>query len=215
MVEDMDFLVNEEAEATFAHDEKCWNKEDDEPVGYTYKGKKNVFVKAVENITITLKKGVQKQMKKLQFKILNARKSKNGTDMDVELTRDTDRGIAVLKVFGPNTRKECTLMIDKAKKHEAKFVKMLAEVVIRPMLDAFISGEGWSNLFVKNCSKGFNCKICDKGFVSQKNLSNHIEKYHSGVQSKLILEESEADGSNITFEKECTKIEIDEVPIEK
>ena len=56
-------------------------------------------------------------------------------------------------MFGPNSRKECTLMINKSRKHEAKFVKMLAVEIIKPMIDKFISGEGWMNIFKEITAK--------------------------------------------------------------
>ena len=124
------FLKEEEAEITFANDdsdvpveldlkyeENYWHKDDDEPTGYTYKGKKKIFVKAVENIRTIMKKGVQKRMENLQFRILDCRKA---SELDVEISKGKERGIAVLKIFGPNSRKECTLMINKSRKHEAK-----------------------------------------------------------------------------------------------
>ena len=35
-----------------------------------------------------MKKGVLKQMDKLQFKILDCRKGKNGPEMDIEISKD-------------------------------------------------------------------------------------------------------------------------------
>ena len=192
---DIIFLENEETEVTFAHgesdiqedvdlqyEENWWNKEDDEPSGFTYKGKKKVFVKAVENVKLTMKKGIQKQISKINFKILDCRTVKNGSEIDIELIKNKERGIAILKIFGPNKQKECTLMISKSKKHDIMYVKILALDVIKPLIDAFISGEGWSNLLSKslpkNSQKPHHCQVCAKGFVSQKNLNNHIEKFH-------------------------------------
>ena len=83
--QDMIFLEDEDAEVTFANDdcdvseevdvqyeENFWHKDEDEPTGY--KGKKKIFVKAVENIRTTMKIGVQKQIENLQFRILDCRK---------------------------------------------------------------------------------------------------------------------------------------------
>ena len=229
---EMIFIENDEAEVTFAddesdipkeielqYDENFWRKEDDEPTGYTYKGKKKVFVKAVENIKITLKKGVSKQIGKLDFKVLDCRKSKNGLEIDIELSKDIETCIAILKVFGPNTRKETTLMINKSRKHEAKFVKMLALEVIKPLLDAFISGEGWSCLLktsIGKSSKPFSCKMCCKGFVNQANLNTHMEKYHKSFQFTSVVDNLKTnDNSSRTHEEESTKMEIDEEVVEK
>ena len=90
--------------------------------------------------------------------------------------------IAILRVFGPNG-KGSTLMISKSKKHDIKYVKILAEGVIKPLVDAFISGEGWNNLLVRIDSntkpKPYSCKVCEKSFATDKTLSNHIKKFHS------------------------------------
>ena len=77
-------------------------------------------------------------------------------------------------------------MISKSKKHDLKFVKILAIEIIKPLLDNFISGEGWVDLLVtlsaKTAGKPFQCKLCRKGFVSEKTLNNHNEKFHRKKQ---------------------------------
>ena len=50
------------------------------------------------------------------------------------------------------------------------------------MIDTFISGEGWNSIFKKTTKtdkKQFNCPICKKIFISEKNLNAHKEKYHT------------------------------------
>ena len=37
-------------------------------------------------------------------------------------------------------------MINKSKKHDVKFVEILAMEIIKPLLDQFENGEGWKNL---------------------------------------------------------------------
>ena len=37
----------------------------------------------------------------------------------------------MLKVYGPNTRNECTMMMTKCKKHDALFVKLLALDIVQ------------------------------------------------------------------------------------
>ena len=124
-----------------------------------------------------------KQMYKMQFRVLDSRKGQHGIEVDIEISKDKERGIAVLKIFGPNSKKECTLMITKSKKYEAMYVRLLAVEIIKPLIDLFISGEGWNNLFSKSsirANKPFVCSVCNKGFATEKNLNTHIEKFHSG-----------------------------------
>ena len=144
------FLENDVVEATFPDDKSdieeepdqqyevnYWRKEEDIPTGFTFKSKKKIFVKAVDNIKIKLKKGVQFEIDDLIIEILDRRNGQNGVEIDIEIIDKKDRGQAVLKVFGPNSRKECTLMINKSKKHEAKFIKILAVCIIKRLLDSF------------------------------------------------------------------------------
>ena len=186
-----EFILNldvcDEAEATFVDDDTCdviddmvynensWPKED--PSGFSFKGKKKLFAKAVENIKLLMKKGNQKIVESIAFKVLDCRKMNHGNEYDVEVSKDTERGIAVLKIFGPNGKKEHTIMINKSKKHDVKFVELLAIDVIKPLLGRFGSGEGWK-CSVKT-DPNHICHICKKGLYTDKNLKNHLEKIHS------------------------------------
>ena len=197
------FLENDVVEATFPDDKSdiedepdqqyevnYWRKEEDIPTGFTFKSKKKIFVKAVDNIKITLKKGVQFEIDDLIIEILDRRNGQNGVEIDIEIIDKKDRGQAVLKVFGPNSRKECTLMINKSKKHEAKFVKILAVCIIKRLLDSFISGQSWNNFFKKKGSMAFkkpkSCESCSKGFLNDMTLNRHIKQYH--VENKVCCD---------------------------
>ena len=68
-------------------------------------------------------------------------------------------------------------MINKSKKHEAIFVKMLAVEIIKALLDKFISGEGWINICKKNNVQTAMCASCNKGFANEKNLNVHMTKF--------------------------------------
>ena len=196
----LQFYEKEEAEDTFAcddsdvqeeerreYDEHFWCKDKDIPVGYTFKSKKQDFIKACESIKSNFKKdqkGAQKYMENLAFRILDSRNKENGPEMDIEISKNKERGNAVLKFYGPNSKSgECTLMITKSKRHDVKFVKFLANDIIKKMLDKFMSGEGWDTILTKTAiqdgKKQFVCPPCNKGFISEKNLNNHIEKFHT------------------------------------
>ena len=63
----------------------------------------------------------------------------------------------MLKFYGPNSKSgECTVMITKSKKHDVKFVKILAIGIIKKMLDKFMSGEGWNTIFTKTANLDIN-----------------------------------------------------------
>ena len=118
----METSTNEdiEIEDTFAHDESdikdenddpslhyeenFWPKEDEDPSGYTFKSKRKVFSKAVENLKIAFKKGAQKQIKNIGVKTLDFRTIKNMSEIDIELTKSDERAIACVKIYGPSKK---------------------------------------------------------------------------------------------------------------
>ena len=51
------------------YDVNFWRKEEDVPTGYTFKSKKQIFAKAVDNIKIKLKKGVKFEIDNLEIQI--------------------------------------------------------------------------------------------------------------------------------------------------
>ena len=55
-------------------------------------------------------------------------------DVEIELVEKSSRGIAVLKLFGPNKEKENVVMVTKSKGSESKYVTMLAEQIIKPLV---------------------------------------------------------------------------------
>ena len=197
------FLENDVAEATFPDDSSdikeeadqqyevnYWRKEEEVPTGYTFKSKKKIFVKAVDSIKIKLKKGVEFVIDDLKIKILDCRNGPNGAEIDIEIVDKKDRGQAVLKIFGPNSRKECTLMINKSKKHDAKFVKILAVHIIKRLVDNFISGQSWNDFFEKKGLQAFkkpkSCESCGKGFLNDMTLNRHIKQYH--IENKICCD---------------------------
>ena len=64
----------------------------------------------------------------------------HGYEYEVEISKEKDKGVAVLKLFGPNGKKEHTIMINKSKKHDVKFVEILAMEIMKPLLDKFENG---------------------------------------------------------------------------
>ena len=95
------------------------------PVGFTFKSKKQDFIRASDNIKLNFQnsaKGSLKHMDNLAFRVMDCRKRDSGPEMDIELIKDKDRGVAVLKFYGPNSKTgECTIMINKSKRHDVKF----------------------------------------------------------------------------------------------
>ena len=74
-----------EEEADQQYEVNYWRKEEEVPTGFTFKSKKKIFVKAVDNIKIKLKKGVEFVIDDLKIKILDRRNGQNGAEIDKEI----------------------------------------------------------------------------------------------------------------------------------
>ena len=121
-----------------AYKQKVWGKNvGDEYVtdGFVFRGKKP-FDKALEGLKEIMKKGVQDEICNVKFKVLDDRKNGTGIDIDVEVVDGKERGVGILKLYGPNSKKkENVIMVSKSKDSEHKFVIILTEKVIKPLMD--------------------------------------------------------------------------------
>ena len=53
-----------------------------------------------------------------KFKALDVRKNGPGTEIDVEIIHDGNRGFAILKLYGPNVKKFNVMTVTKSKESE-------------------------------------------------------------------------------------------------
>ena len=118
--------------------EKKWGKtEDGEYIvdGFTFRGKRS-FAKVVEGLNKFFKKGIEHDIVGYEeinkVKALDVKEKGNGLEIDVEITEKNGRGVAVLKLYGPNTRKENVVMVTKSKQSDSKYVTILANGFIKP-----------------------------------------------------------------------------------
>ena len=117
-------------------------------------------------------KGQPNEINKVQFKALDTKIQGVGLEIDVEIVNNRNRGIAVLKIYGPkeDIKKENTVTVSKSKESDAKFVVLLAEKVIIPLMDRFLSGEMEIVDFKSDSNsvgsghrpKKFRCSFCEK-----------------------------------------------------
>ena len=70
-------------------------------------------------------------------------------------------------------------MVCKSREHEDKFVRILANDVIKYLLDTFEATDEWKKLLKFSTFKKPSCLTCKKSFCSEKNLKTHIKKYHT------------------------------------
>ena len=61
----------------------------------------------------------------------------------MEVTVNKNQGLAILKVFGPkeDIKKENSVTVTKSKQSDSKYIIILAEKVIKPLMNGFLSGE--------------------------------------------------------------------------
>ena len=215
-VNDDSDIKDDDHEVELQYIVNSWKEDEELKTGYSFKGKKPVFVKAVENVKILLRKGSQKDMKNLKFKVLDSRKAKKSAEFDVEILKGTERGVAVLKVYGPNAKNECTMMMTKCKKHDALFVKLLALDIVQPLLNAFITGEGWKNLLNESKKKSLkiDCKESENVREEKNPLKSHLNKDHAKAEM-LLAENVQSNKEEIITmditEEECIdNMEVDE-----
>ena len=210
---DTDIDIQEEPVKQY--DEHYWCKEREIPVGFTFKSKRQVFIKACENIKSNFNKNsifskeTSKESENLTFHVLDRRNKENGPEMDIDVDvskKIKERGVAVLKCYGPNSKTgEYTLMVTKSKRHNAKFVKILALDIIKKMIDMFITGEGWGSIFKKERKQMFLCSICEKSFVSENNLNVHTRKFHVNKENNCDINKTmKKDNGNSKLHKSHT-----------
>ena len=60
-----------------------------------------------------------------KFKALDVRKNGPCTEIDVEIIHDGNRGVAILKLYGPNVKKDNVVTVTKSKESEHQYVIIL------------------------------------------------------------------------------------------
>ena len=126
-----------------AFKEKKWGKEEDgEHVtdGYSFRGK-TIFQKALEGFKSMMKKGGIEKINGIQIQVLDTRKAGVCLDVEIEITEGESRGNAMLKLYGPNKRKQNVITVSRCKGSDVKFVTILAEKVVKPLIEIFLLGK--------------------------------------------------------------------------
>ena len=87
-------------------------------------------------------RGAQFKVGNIEIIILDARNKGIEVEVDIQLNeKDKERGNAIVKLYGPNKRKENTVTITKSKQSDIKFVTLLAQKVIKPLIKTFLGKE--------------------------------------------------------------------------
>ena len=137
-------MSTNEDEAPVGYKEKTWGREEGNGYitdGYTFRGK-GVFSKAWEGLKVMMKKGVQNEIGTIKFKALDVQKKGAGVEIDVEIVENGNRGAAVLKLFGLNSRKENVIMVNKSKEGDNNQVIILGQRIVKPLIRKFSDDNG-------------------------------------------------------------------------
>ena len=153
----------------------------------SFKGKKPMFVQTVKAVKQLLYQKGDKNSKIInthKIVIKDVRDVSYGMEADIEISKGRLKGLAMVKVWGPSkssTKKNwCTIIVTKYPHSESKYVMLLAKKVMKPLLDAYLKGEGWKTLITKCNSPNkdrSHCEICDKSFGAGY-IKTHIIKMH-------------------------------------
>ena len=137
IIEIKDDIIDVEIDITSQFKEKNWGKEQNGLKvvdGYSFRGKQP-FLKVVEGFKSIMKKGIENEFNGILFTALDIRKQGNGLEIDTEIVDKNERGKAVMKLYGPSSKKkENVVMITKFKDSESKFVEKLTDNIVRPMI---------------------------------------------------------------------------------
>ena len=113
-----------------------------------------------------------------------------GLEIDIEMTHKNQRGIAILKIYGPkdDNKKDNTVTITKSKNSDSKYVVLLAEKIVKPLMNGFLSGDlviqNRDELASKELSKKqFKCSFCEKVCKTTKGLKAHISRMHIDIDN--------------------------------
>ena len=173
-----DLIINDNGECLVGCDEKTWGKEEageNITEGYSFTGKK-VFGKATEGLKNLLIKGKQKCINGTNIIVLDARKQGAGIEIDIQITDKKERGKSVVKIYDSNPKKK-TITVSKSKGSDQKFVILLAEKIIKPLIKMFLAGQE-TNLMNEDMLEN-KCGKCNKKFASPTGLKAHITKIHT------------------------------------
>ena len=145
--------------------------------GYKFRGRQP-FKRAKEGLDNLMAKGNQGEVEGIKYTVLDSRNKGIEHEADVEVAENAKlgvdgRGVAVLKMYGPSKKKENSVLVTKYKGSDIKFVTIIAEKIVKPLLINILGVKDKSHEI-----KQEKCEICPKSFDTMRALKSHITKMH-------------------------------------
>ena len=206
--------------------EKIWGKaENGENVtdGFVFRGKRT-FQRARESLEEKMRKGFKDEKNGVQYRILDTRIKGVELEIEIQIIHKNEKGVAMLKLYGPNKRKENVVSVTRSKGNDYKFVVILAENVIKPLMNEYLK-EDIQIKDTDNLSEPYKCKYCDKTSYSKPGLKGHITRMHKNelkawkkmenVTNDEQISSEESDDSIIYCSENDTTLEETGTPVEK
>ena len=160
-----------------------------------------------------MEKGATSEVNGIEYKVLDSRIKGAGQEIDIEMSDKGNRGIAVLKLYGPSSKKkESVVMVNKSKGSDSKYVLTLAQKIVKPLISKFLGGKECTeeNLKEQNTKcdavggkevKPLKCPHCEKTFLTNHGLKIHITKMHAGLKQNTQIVGKQKDEINAEANK--------------
>ena len=110
------------------------------------------------------------------------------------MSEKTSRGVAVLKLYGPNKAKDYTVMVAKNKDNDNKYVIILAEKILKPLIKKYLSGdvadreEVLDNQYDEvKCPSGNNEPIVEKKSALKYNFCEKTSTSPAGLKRRCDI----------------------------
>ena len=172
--------------------EKVWFKNDGTNsivTGYTLRGRQK-FKASVEGFIDIFKKGFSSTINGIDFRVLDIRKVGVAHEVEVQMKDKNETGIAMLKLYGPydqKVKKDNVVMIQKRKQNDEKFVSMLAEKIVKPLIHDFAKREEIEVDIEKEKSPNmFKCSQCEKTSTSLAGIKVHVTRKHKDEKCEYL-----------------------------
>ena len=191
------------------------------PVGCTLKSKSEGFKEAVVKLEKLFEKGKRFVLGNIKVSTLDKRINQYDTEVEIDVATKDSKGVVTLKLFPGGKKRECTVMINKTKNHDGKFVHIISEQVVIPQLIGHLKHETYAEVV----KRYFKCNQCEKTFRSTVERKNHEVKEHKQVSfcmnkvSTTLSKTKKKTVAKVTKEKtlisdKTKEEESEEVPME-